>query len=160
NTPAGSITIHHDDHEDEKHQKSPLTPIALYYKVSAMESNWAAEHLQVIRTLMERSAIYRRGLAPIMIFHGGFWYGFLVVGWGLEKRRARGFLWVWGRGRGVGGRRLVPVGAASGTQRGRAILVASDSPRHSSYAPATYRGIDCGSHRLAARGIGSIKCRL
>src|SRR5262249_34448692 len=36
----------------------------------AMESNWAAEHLQVIRTLMERTAMYRRALAPIMIFNG------------------------------------------------------------------------------------------
>src|SRR5207245_9204620 len=35
-----------------------------------MESNWAAEHLQVIRTLMERSALYRRALAPIMTFNG------------------------------------------------------------------------------------------
>jgi hypothetical protein len=35
-----------------------------------MESNWAAEHLQTIRTLMERSAIYRRALAPIMILAG------------------------------------------------------------------------------------------
>jgi hypothetical protein len=35
-----------------------------------MESNWAAEHLQVIRTLMERSAVYRHALAPIMIFLG------------------------------------------------------------------------------------------
>ena len=33
-----------------------------------MEPNWAAEHLQVIRTLMERSALYRRALAPIMSF--------------------------------------------------------------------------------------------
>ncbi|MBM3834987.1 MAG: hypothetical protein FJ403_17275 [Verrucomicrobia bacterium] len=35
-----------------------------------METNWAAEHLQVIRTLMERSAIYRRALAPIMLLLG------------------------------------------------------------------------------------------
>lgn len=35
-----------------------------------MESNWAADNLQVIRTLMERSAIYRRALAPIMIASG------------------------------------------------------------------------------------------
>jgi len=35
-----------------------------------MESNWAAEHLQVIRTLMERSALYRRALAPIMLYVG------------------------------------------------------------------------------------------
>jgi len=35
-----------------------------------MESNWASEHLQTIRTLMERSAIYRRALAPIMLSAG------------------------------------------------------------------------------------------
>lgn len=35
-----------------------------------MESNWAAEHLQTIRTLMERSAIYRRALAPVMLSSG------------------------------------------------------------------------------------------
>jgi hypothetical protein len=35
-----------------------------------MESNWATEHLQVIRTLMERSALYRRALAPIMLTTG------------------------------------------------------------------------------------------
>jgi hypothetical protein len=31
-----------------------------------MQSEWAAENLQVIRTLMERSAVYRRALAPLM----------------------------------------------------------------------------------------------
>jgi hypothetical protein len=36
-----------------------------------MDTNWAAEHLQVIRTLMERSAVYRRALAPIMLVSGG-----------------------------------------------------------------------------------------
>jgi len=35
-----------------------------------MESNWATEHLQVIRTLMERSAVYRRALAPVMTANG------------------------------------------------------------------------------------------
>lgn len=35
-----------------------------------MDTNWAAENLQVIRTLMERSAIYRRALAPIMLVSG------------------------------------------------------------------------------------------
>lgn len=36
----------------------------------AMEPIWAAEHLQIIRTLMERSALYRRALAPVMIVVG------------------------------------------------------------------------------------------
>jgi len=35
-----------------------------------MESNQAAEHLQAIRMLMERSAVYRRALAPIMVYCG------------------------------------------------------------------------------------------
>jgi hypothetical protein len=35
-----------------------------------MESNQVYEHLQVIRTLMERSALYRRELAPIMLSAG------------------------------------------------------------------------------------------
>ncbi len=35
-----------------------------------METNWASDHLQTIRTLMERSALYRRALAPIMIVTG------------------------------------------------------------------------------------------
>jgi hypothetical protein len=42
----------------------------LYDKVTAMEQNAAAEHLQVIRTLMERSALYRRTLTPIMGYVG------------------------------------------------------------------------------------------
>lgn len=36
-----------------------------------MEQPWAVEHLQVIRTLMERSALYRRALAPVMMTAGG-----------------------------------------------------------------------------------------
>jgi hypothetical protein len=35
-----------------------------------METNWATDHLQVIRTLMERSALYRRALAPLMMVSG------------------------------------------------------------------------------------------
>jgi hypothetical protein len=33
-------------------------------------SDWASENLQVIRTLMERSTVYRRALAPIMLVSG------------------------------------------------------------------------------------------
>jgi hypothetical protein len=35
-----------------------------------MEPKRAAEHLEVIRTLMERSALYRRALGPVMILAG------------------------------------------------------------------------------------------
>ncbi len=37
---------------------------------SRMETNLASNHLQTIRTLMERSALYRRALAPVMIASG------------------------------------------------------------------------------------------
>src|SRR5215831_13830234 len=76
-------------------QKSLLTLTTLYHKVSVMESNWAAEHLQVIRTLMERSAIYRRALAPIMIFNGVIGIGSAVVGWALKIGSPRGFIGFW-----------------------------------------------------------------
>lgn len=35
-----------------------------------MDNRWASENLQVIRTLMERAALYRRALAPIMTVAG------------------------------------------------------------------------------------------
>src|SRR5262249_25290149 len=60
-----------------------------------MESNWAAEHLQVIRTLMERSALYRRALAPIMIFTGLLGVAGGVVGWVLKIGTAQAFIGYW-----------------------------------------------------------------
>lgn len=35
-----------------------------------MQTDWAAQNLQIIRTLMERSAVYRRALAPLMMVLG------------------------------------------------------------------------------------------
>ena len=61
----------------------------------AMESNWAAEHLQVIRTLMERSALYRRALAPIMIFNGIVGGGAAVLGWALRVGSVQAFILFW-----------------------------------------------------------------
>jgi hypothetical protein len=60
-----------------------------------MESNWAAEHLQVIRTLMERSALYRRALAPIMIFNGVVGLAAAALGWGLKVGSAHAFILYW-----------------------------------------------------------------
>lgn len=61
-----------------------------------METNWAAEHLQTIRTLMERSALYRRALAPIMLFAGTL--GLVAAGIGLlfqlNSVRTFGLLWL------------------------------------------------------------------
>ncbi len=45
-----------------------------------MEPNWASENLQVIRTLMERAALYRRALAPVMIWAGCVGTAAAVIG--------------------------------------------------------------------------------
>jgi hypothetical protein len=60
-----------------------------------METNWAAEHLQVIRTLMERSALYRRALAPVMTFVGVVGIVGGVVGWKLELKSDLPFIGFW-----------------------------------------------------------------
>jgi hypothetical protein len=61
-----------------------------------MNPNWAEENLQTIRTLMERSAIYRRALGPIMLFAGAL--GVIAANAGLffdlNSPRAFGALWL------------------------------------------------------------------
>jgi hypothetical protein len=42
-------------------------------------SQWASDNLQVIRTLMERSTVYRRALAPIMLVAGCLGLGAAIV---------------------------------------------------------------------------------
>jgi hypothetical protein len=55
-----------------------------------MDHHDAAAHLQVIRTLMERSALYRRTLAPIMLYVGsvGTVAGGLGLALGVDEWRA------------------------------------------------------------------------
>lgn len=48
----------------------PLAKICFVLQSSCMNPNWAEENLQTIRTLMERSALYRRALTPIMLLAG------------------------------------------------------------------------------------------
>ena len=60
-----------------------------------MDADSAAERLQVIRTLMERSAIYRRALAPIMIFIGALGVIASAAGALLEVDRAMAFALYW-----------------------------------------------------------------
>ena len=60
-----------------------------------MQSNWAEENLQVIRTLMERAGLYRRALAPVMLSAGVLG----VVGWFIGENFLRDsfreFLGLW-----------------------------------------------------------------
>jgi hypothetical protein len=60
-----------------------------------MEANQAAENLQVIRTLMERSAVYRRALAPIMTLCGVLGIGAGILGWQLKLESNRAFVLYW-----------------------------------------------------------------
>jgi hypothetical protein len=60
-----------------------------------MEPNWAASHLQVIRTLMERSAIYRRALAPVTLFLGLLGLAASVAGFGMGLESNAAFGWFW-----------------------------------------------------------------
>lgn len=52
-----------------------------------MNSDWASENLQVIRTLMERSTLYRRALAPMTLLAGVLGLVAAAVGWfvGFDK---------------------------------------------------------------------------
>jgi hypothetical protein len=60
-----------------------------------METNWAAEQLQTIRTLMERSAVYRRALAPIMLLAGALGTAAAVVGILFQCNSFPAFIALW-----------------------------------------------------------------
>ena len=60
-----------------------------------MDKNSASENLQVIRTLMERSALYRRALAPIMCYCGALGLLCGVIGWKGGVRTDRAFIIFW-----------------------------------------------------------------
>lgn len=60
-----------------------------------MENNWAAENLQVIRTLMERSAVYRRALAPVMTVAGAVGVAAGMAGWGFGWDEPKAFAAYW-----------------------------------------------------------------
>jgi hypothetical protein len=64
-------------------------------KVNGMETNSAEEHLQTIRTLMERSAVYRRALAPIMVWNGIVGLTAGILGWKFNFHWDRDFVLFW-----------------------------------------------------------------
>jgi hypothetical protein len=60
-----------------------------------MQTPSASDHLQVIRTLMERSALYRRALAPITIFVGSLGLIAAIAGWKLRIVQPVPFILYW-----------------------------------------------------------------
>jgi hypothetical protein len=61
-----------------------------------MDPHWAGQHLEVIRTLMERAAVYRRSLGPTALAAGvlGLGAAALGVGFDLGTPRAFGIFWM------------------------------------------------------------------
>jgi hypothetical protein len=80
---------------EQASSKIVLARMRFVVQSALMESNWAAEHLQVIRTLMERSALYRRALAPIMIYNGVVGLAAAALGWALNFGSPRAFILFW-----------------------------------------------------------------
>jgi hypothetical protein len=64
---------------------------ALHCKVDSMDSQSASAHLEVIRTLMERTALYRRALAPTTVSIGTLGLLAGVTGWWFQLGTPRGF---------------------------------------------------------------------
>jgi hypothetical protein len=60
-----------------------------------MQNDWASENLQVIRTLMESSAIYRRALAPVMTLVGVTGIVAGVLGAVMDLETTRRFVVYW-----------------------------------------------------------------
>ena len=60
-----------------------------------MESKWAEENLRTIRTLMERAAVYRRALAPIMLYAGALGVLAAVAGLLLRLDSPQIFIGFW-----------------------------------------------------------------
>lgn len=61
-----------------------------------MDPHWAQQHLEVIRTLMERSAVYRRALAPTTLLAGSVGTAAAAIGWfvGVDSSRGFGCFWM------------------------------------------------------------------
>ena len=78
------------------HGKKPLATGYFAVQSLPMDTQRAAENLQVIRTLMERAALYRRALAPIMLTVGGVGCaaGAFGVAHDLKDMRAFGVYWL------------------------------------------------------------------
>ena len=124
-----------------------------------MESNWAAENLQTIRTLMERSAVYRRALAPIMLFAGALGVAAAVVGllFHLDSMRAFGTLWLGTAIVVVAGALLIARRQAFKDQR--AFLVATHpTGRPGAVAAFDRRDVSGGGVHVCGSGMMDSRC--
>ena len=105
-----------------------------------MKPEWAEENLQTIRTLMERSAVYRRALAPIMIFAGTAGIAGGLIGWRFKLEYNAAFILLW-------------LGVASVSLVGALLLVRRQALKDSEpfWSPPTRR---VGQAMLPAFSVG------
>ena len=105
-----------------------------------MKANWAEDNLQTIRTLMERSALYRRALAPVMTFAGIVGIASGIVGYLLKLDSNTAFVLFW-------------MGAAASAMIGALVLVRRQALKDSEpfWSPPTRR---VGQALLPAFTIG------
>lgn len=116
-----------------------------------MDRRVAEEHLQVIRTLMERAALYRRTLAPIMTLLGMLALAAAVAGWGLGLRSVRAFAFYW---MGVSAVAVVAVFGLARRQAlkaGEAFFSPPTRRVTQSILPTLFVGLVCG---LVFAGLG------
>jgi hypothetical protein len=73
----------------------PLASRHFALQSRTMKTDQAAEQLQTIRTLMERSALYRRALAPLMTFAGGLGIIAATLGYLFRVEEMSGFIAYW-----------------------------------------------------------------
>jgi len=74
---------------------APLDDLRFAIQSEGMDDALAAENLRVIRTLMERSAVYRRALAPVSLATGGLGLASGATGWFLRLDTVAGFVGFW-----------------------------------------------------------------
>src|ERR1051325_5504437 len=76
--------------------RSSLPTRTLRHRVDSMDTNWASDHLQTIRTLMERSALYRRAPAPLLIGVGSIGLAAAVAAWlaGIDSNHGFALFWL------------------------------------------------------------------
>lgn len=73
----------------------PLATSHFALQSRTMKTDQATEQLQTIRTLMERSALYRRALAPLMTFAGGLGIIAAILGYLLRVEAESAFIVYW-----------------------------------------------------------------
>jgi len=73
----------------------PLDTVSFAWQSMAVNQHAAGQHLEVIRTLMERSAIYRRALAPNMLMLGGVGIAAGLIGYFVPIEGSRRFAAYW-----------------------------------------------------------------